>query len=147
MKLYLDANIYYNLWKDEFIGIVPAGFYAEKLLEEILYGEHLLVVSDFLIKLIRHNSEVFGRLLDELLAKFKELGKLEFIRFDEEIGKRASNLLKKYRGRYEVDWEDLVNLSLAEKAGASFASRDEELILLAKEEGISAGHPEQLIKL
>ncbi|MDD5181685.1 MAG: PIN domain-containing protein [Candidatus Nanoarchaeia archaeon] len=147
-KLYLDANIYYNFWKDETVKkVIPAGLRAEELFNKIKEEDCILVVSDFLVKLVQHNSKLFGALLDEKLAEYKTLGKLELINVDAEVIAKAEALLKKYRYKYEtVDWEDLVNFLLAKKAGALLVTRDEELRALANEEGVTAVYPEDVLK-
>jgi len=147
-KLYLDACIYYNLWKNEIIKkVIPAGLYAELLFEMIKNEDYTLVVSDFLIGLIEYNNTLFGNLLKETVSKYRQYNKLELVYFDESISKNANQLLQKYKHKYpKVDWEDLVNFLLAKQAGAVLVTRDEELRALANEEGATAVYPEDITK-
>jgi predicted nucleic acid-binding protein len=147
-KVYLDANIYYNLWKDEIIRkVIPAGLYAELLFEKIKNEDFVLVVSDFLINLIDHNNTLFGNLLKEKISLYKQYNKVELVHFEEFISKNANQLLQKYKHKYpKVDWEDLVNFLLAKQAGAVLITRDEELLALANEEGETAVYPEDILK-
>ena len=147
-KIYLDACIYYNLWKNEVIRkVIPAGLYAELLFEKIEKEDFVLVVSDFLVKLIDYNNTLFGELLKEIISKYKKYDKLEIVYFDETISKNANQLLQKYKNKYtKVDWEDLVKFLLAQKAEAVLVTRDEELLALANEEGVKAVYPDDIVK-
>jgi predicted nucleic acid-binding protein len=150
MKLYLDANIYYNLWKDEVVkGIIPAGLYAEQLFERLERDSGLvLVVSDFLADIISYNNRSFGELFKKLMSKLKALNILEFVRLEYGMRQRASRLVLRYRRRYPtLDFEDIVHLLLAKKSGAILVTRDEELIAVAHEEKVQAGYPENVVKL
>ena len=43
MKIYLDSDIWLNYWLDEMLGYIPAGYYAERLLEEAVDGRWEIV--------------------------------------------------------------------------------------------------------
>lgn len=48
-RLYLDSNIYYNIWLNEYQGYLPVGYYAEKVKDRIISEDYELVTSDLVV--------------------------------------------------------------------------------------------------
>ena len=50
MKLYVDSNIFLNVWFEEMLRLSPAFYYSRRILDAILECRFSLVVSDLTVQ-------------------------------------------------------------------------------------------------
>lgn len=139
MKLYLDTNVFISCWTSEFRKrIIPAGYYAEKLLEKIINEDMVLVISDLTIieleKVLPISRE---QILGEYLRPYQMCNKLQIVKITPE----KKEMAKKFR----IHFPDNFHLAVAKQEKAVLVTDDEELLQIAHESGVTALHSEQLL--
>ncbi|MFH1424376.1 MAG: PIN domain-containing protein [archaeon] len=116
-KLYVDSNVWIDLWADRMIGLIPVGHYAENMVERALACEFNLVVSDFILKEVEHNLNINA---EERLIPLKQAGKLQV----EKVDSRTFAEAKTMSFERNIPIHDAMHALMARKVGALLITRD-----------------------
>ena len=132
MRYYVDTCVWLNLFQKE--------------------GEHSDLTELALSRLIRTNAQICysGEVLKELRRKLghkyafvrKELEFFSFVDLLPEDMRNARILESVYA--FELSFADLIHLCIAKRIGATLVTRDKQLMVVCKEQGVLAEKPEEL---
>jgi len=143
-KVYLDANIFLNVWFDEMIKTGEPFYASFKLLDAVLECKYDLILSDLLIReLAKKTSLTYNQVLDNYLKPFEILGKLSIRKTTMSIADEAVYLSSTY-GIHKVDALHAIH---AKSEGCILVTRDIALLRTARKYGIMSKKPEDLIQV
>lgn len=91
-KVYVDTNIFLDYLFDRMVGLIPGGYFAERLFEAIVDCRYSLVISELTIKELEVHSKLAKASIEELLERFKTIEKLDVVGIDAKIISEAKNI-------------------------------------------------------
>ncbi len=142
VKVYVDSNIFLNVWFEEMLKFSPAFYYSRKILEAVLECKFRLVVSDFTVKeLSKKTSLPKETIIGEYLKPYEMVGKLTIIETTKDDIREANGISRRYR----LHASDALHALVAKREGCVLVTRDEELRATAKRIGLRAVLPEEII--
>lgn len=134
-KIYLDANIYYNLWLRESKNGIPLDYYANNLIERILKEDFVLVVSDLLIEEVIKKWGFVKELFLSLLAELDCKNKLIKAEITQELRNQIKEKIEFYKiKKSTIHLSDMTHIMLAKQENAIFVTNDKEARDIAIEE-------------
>ena len=141
-KLYLDSNIFLNVWFEEMVKFGEIFYSSKKLLEEIVNCKYLLVISELTIKELSKKTDLpIDIMYDEYLRIYKMIDKLTIVKVTKKIADDAIYLSSSY-GLHKVD---ALHAIMAKSNGCLLITRDAELRFAAVKYGIPTYRPEEII--
>ena len=141
-KLYLDANIFLNIWFEEMLRLSPAFYYARRLLDAILECKFLLIISDLTVKELSKKTGLSRDvIIQEYLKPYEMVGKLTIIETTKEMVKEAEMNSQ----RYGLHASDALHALIAKREECTLVTRDEELRTKGRRIGVRTALPEELV--
>jgi predicted nucleic acid-binding protein len=140
--VYVDTNIFLNVWFEEMLKFSPAFYYSRRILDLILECRFRLVVSDLTVKELSRKTGLTRELIvQEYLRPFEIVGKLTVVEATVEMIQDANAMSHKYG----LHGADSFHVLVAKREGCVLVTRDTELRTTAKKVGIKVALPEELI--
>lgn len=141
-KLYLDSNIFLNVWFDELIKFGEKFYSSKKLLDKIIECIFSLVISDLTIRELCKKTELPSEIIcEEYLKPFKIIDKLKIIKTTRKVAEDAVYL----SGYYGIHKTDALHAIMVKSNDCILVTRDNELIFAAKKYGIKTVKPQDII--
>jgi len=141
-KVYVDSNVFLNVWFEEMLKFSPAFYYSRRLLEAILKCRFRLVISDLTVKeLSRKTSLPKERIIEEYLKPYEMVGKLTIVETTMEDLRKANEVSRRYR----LHASDALHALVAKNEGCILVTRDVELRTTARKMTMESSLPEELI--
>ncbi|MFH0797950.1 MAG: type II toxin-antitoxin system VapC family toxin [Candidatus Woesearchaeota archaeon] len=112
MKIYLDTNIYIDLFEDRTSNFKPLGEFAHQILKRTFSCEFKIIASPLILDELKNNKHLEHG--TDLLADLEKANKLEFVNISYNDKKTAS--MPKEGSHYA----DRLHYIIAEKANADF---------------------------
>jgi len=143
MRYYVDTSIWLNLFKKEGDPTrgVPYWQIAKEFIERIMFSTNDEVVySGIVLRELQIKME--EKMYQEKRRWFEEeskFGKIDVLNED----KAAARKLESHYN-FEISFYDLVHTVLAKRFGFVLVTRDEQLLKIAREQGVRAHKPEEL---
>lgn len=142
VKVYVDSNVFLNVWFEELLRLSPAFYYSRKLLDAILECRFRLVISDLTVKeLSRKTNLPKETIIEEYLKPYEMVGKLTIIETTKENIREANEISRTYR----LHASDALHALVAKKEGCILVTRDVELRTTARRISVKSSLPEELI--
>ena len=142
MKFYVDTCIWLNLFKKEenFSKGQPYWKIAEEFIKKVIFSEHEIVYSGFVLKEIKHrlNYELFK----EVHKLLKKEPKFCFVKALEEDYLFARKLELAFN--FEIGFFDCQHIAICKRLGCILVTRDNKLIACARRH-INVEKPEKLL--
>jgi rRNA-processing protein FCF1 len=141
-NLYLDSNIYLNIWFEERNGINNYCDSSLKLMEEIIHCKYKLITSNLIIKeLAKKTDQSEETIILNFMKPFISLSKYEMEKITQKIADDAAY----FCGMYGIHKVDAIHAMIAQLNDCYLVTRDRDLIFAAKEYGVKTYRPEDLI--
>ena len=141
-KIYVDSNIFLNIWFEEMLKFSPAFYYSRKILDEILECKFKLVISDLTVKELSRKTGLSKEvIINEYLKPYEMVAKLTIVETSEEIIKEANAIGRRHR----LHAADALHVLVAKKEKCILVTRDVELRITARRIDVRATLPEELI--
>ncbi|MBI4146546.1 PIN domain-containing protein [Candidatus Woesearchaeota archaeon] len=143
MKYYVDTSIWLNLFKKEGDRArgVPYWQLAKEFLERVLFSkDDALVYSGIVLRELQ--IKLGEPTYQEKKRWFEEEPKFLKVEVVNEDKIAARKLESHYD--FEISFYDLLHTVLAKRLGLALVTRDEQLLKIAKENGVQAAKPEEL---
>ena len=142
LKIYVDSNIFLNVWFEEMLRFSPAFYYSRKILDAILECKFHLVISDLTVKELSKKTNLSREVItQEYLKPYEMVDKLSIIGTTKEMIGEADTISRKYR----LHASDSLHALVAKKEGCTLVTRDKELRTTARRISVRAVLPEELI--
>ena len=142
MKIYVDSNIFLNVWFEEMLRFSPAFYHSRKLLDAILECKFRLVISDLTVKELSRKTNLSKEIImKEYLRPYDMVEKLTVIETTKDMIREAGSISRKYR----LHASDALHALVAKNEGCILVTRDKELRATARRIGLRAVLPEELI--
>ncbi len=132
-RVYVDTNIFLDYLFDRMVGLIPAGYFAERLFEAIVDCRYLLVMSDLTMKELEVHSKMAKASIEDLLDRFKEVGKLDIVAIDTKVISEARKL--------KMPMPDAIHTVIAGRQKAILVTRDKHF---AGVRSVKVAKPENL---
>lgn len=141
-KVYLDANIFLNVWFEEMIKDGEPFYASLKLLDAILECKFQLILSDLVIReLAKKTGLTYELVIQNYLKPYEILRKLTIRKTTMPIADEAVYLSSAY-GIHKIDALHAIH---AKSESCILVTRDNELLKTAIKFGIESKRPEDLI--
>lgn len=141
-KVYVDSNIFLNVWFEEMLRFSPAFYYSRKILDAILACKFQLVISDLTVKELSRKTGLSKEVIvNEYLKPYEMVTKLTIIETSMEMIKEANTISR----RYGLHAADALHALVAKKEKCALVTRDKELTRTARRIDVRALLPEELI--
>jgi len=141
-KVYVDSNIFLNVWFEEMLRFSPAFYYSRKLLDAILECRLWLIISDLTVKELSRKTNLSKEtIVEEYLKPYEMVGKLTIVETTKENIREAGEISRRHR----LHASDALHALVAKNEGCILITRDEELRKTAKRIGLRVALPEELI--
>lgn len=142
LKVYIDSNIFLNVWFEEMLRFSPAFYYSRKILDAILECKFQLVISDLTVKELSRKTNLSKEvIIQEYLKPYEMVDKLVIIETTEDTIKEANTLSR----RYKLHAADALHVLIAGKKECILVTRDKELKSAARRIGVKAVLPEEIV--
>jgi predicted nucleic acid-binding protein len=142
LKIYVDSNIFLNVWFEEMLRFSPAFYHSRKLLDAILECKFRLVISDLTVKELSRKTNLSKEIImKEYLRPYDMVEKLTVIETTKDMIREAGSISRKYR----LHASDALHALVAKNEGCILVTRDKELRATARRIGLRAVLPEELI--
>ena len=142
MKIYLDSNIFLNVWFEEMVKFGEIFYSSKKLFDEIIDCKFNLVVSELTIQELSSRTELPKDLIfEEFLKIYQLLKKLEIVK----ITKKVADDAIYFGSSYGVHSADALHAMMAKSNDCILITRDRELRYAALKYGIDVKRPEEII--
>jgi len=142
VKVYVDSNVFLNVWFEELLRLSPAFYYSRRLLDAILECRFRLVISDLTVKeLSRKTNLPKETIIEEYLKPYEMVGKLTIIEATKENIREANEISRRHR----LHASDALHALVAKNEGCILVTRDVELRTTARRIGVKSSLPEELI--
>jgi len=142
IKLYLDSNIFLNVWFEEMVKFGEIFYSSKKLLDEIINCKYLLVISELTIRELSKKTDLpIDIICDEYLRIYEMISKLTIVKVTKKIAEDAVYLSSSY-GIHKVD---ALHAIMAKSNDCLLITRDVELRYAALKYGIATFRPEEII--
>jgi len=140
-RVYVDSNIFLNVWFEEMLRFSPAFYHSRKLLDAILECEFQLFVSDLTVKELSKRTNLSREVIvQDYLKPYEMVEKLTVIDTTKEMIREAGSISRRYR----LHASDALHALVAKNEGCILVTRDEELKTTARRLGVRAVLPEEL---
>ena len=141
-KLYLDSNIFLNVWFEEMVRLGEVFYTSKKLLDEIINCKYLLVISELTIKELSKKTDLpIDIVYDEYLKIYKMVDKLTIVKVTKKIAEDAVYL----SSSYGIHKTDALHAMMAKSNDCILITRDVELRCAASKYGIATFRPEEIL--
>lgn len=118
-KVYLDSDVWLNLWQQEMLGFNPAFLRAEQLLDRVSEKGWKLVVSDLVKKEVVQKG-VLEEHFEEKINSLREKGLVE----DMNIAEADMDEAKEISKNRHIHMSDALHTALARRSGATIVTRN-----------------------
>ena len=132
-KVYVDTNIFLDYLFDRMVGLVPGGYFAERLFEVVVDCRYSLVISELTIKELEVHSKPAKVTVEELFERFRAIGKLDVVDIDAKIISEARNI--------KMPLPDALHAAAARRKKAILVTRDRHF---AEIRSVKVAKPEDL---
>jgi len=141
-KLYLDSNIFLNVWFVEMVKFGEVFYSSIKLLDEIINCRYHLVVSELTIKELSKKTELPADIIyDEFLKVYEIIDKLTIVKVTKKIAEDAVY----FSSSHGIHKPDALHAMMAKSNDCLLITRDIELRYAASKYGIPTFRPEEII--
>ena len=141
-KVYIDSNIFLNVWFEEMLRFSPAFYYSRKILDAILECKFQLVISDLTVKELSRKTGLSKEVIvKEYLKPYEMVAKLTIIETSMEMIKEA-NAISRRSGLHAAD---ALHALVVKKEKCTLVTRDKELTRTARIIDVRASLAEELI--
>ncbi len=141
LKIYVDSNVFLNVWFEEMLRFSPAFYYSRKLLDGVLACRFWLVVSDLTVKELSKKTNLSREvIMEEYLGPFEMVEKLTVVETTEKMIREAGSVGR----RYGLHASDALHAFVAKNENSVLVTRDEELRTTARRMGLRVVLPEEL---
>ena len=142
VKVYVDSNIFLNVWFEEMLRLSPAFYYSRRILDAILECKFLLVISDLTLKELSRRTNLSREVIvEQYLRPYEMVEKLTVIETTKDMIREASSISRRHR----LHASDALHALVAKNEDCVLVTRDEELRTTARRIGVRAALPEDLI--
>jgi predicted nucleic acid-binding protein len=142
IRLYLDSNIFLNVWFREMIKKGTVFRSSKRLLESILECRYTLFVSMLTLRELSSKTDLpEAVLMDEYLKPFTMIDKLDIIRVTAKVAEEAAYM----HSSWGIHMMDAIHAVVAKQNNCILVTRDNELVEAAKSYGVRCVEPEELI--
>ena len=140
--VYVDSNIFLNVWFEEMLKFSPAFYYSRRILDLILECKFRLVISDLTVKELSRKTDLTKEVIvQEYLGSFDMVGKLMVVETTREMIQEANAVGRKYG----LHGADALHALVAKREGCVLVTRDVELKTTARRISVRAVLPEELV--
>lgn len=132
VKIYIDSNIFLNVWFEEMLRFSPAFYYSRRILDAILECKFWLVLSDLTVKELSKKTNLPKETItQEYLRPYIMVNKLIIIETTADMIREANSTSQRYR----LHASDALHAIIAKNEGCILVTRDIELKNTAKRLG------------
>jgi predicted nucleic acid-binding protein len=141
-KIYVDSNVFLNVWFEEMQKLTPAFYYSRKILDAVLECRFQLVISDLTVKELSRKTGLSKEIIvKEYMKPYEMLSKLTIVKTSMDMIREANTISREYR----LHAADALHVLVAKNEKCSLVTRDKELTRTAKRIDVRVALPEELI--
>lgn len=111
-QIYLDTNVYIDLWEDRADNIRPLGEFAFQLFRKVYECKFVVILSSLVIDELEFNFA--NETIKEMLKELKSSGKYKYYKVTEEDRQKAKESVAKDG----TEFNDTLHAIMANKTGA-----------------------------
>ena len=141
-ELYLDSNIFLNVWFEEMIKFGEIFSSSKRLLEEVTECKFHLVISELTFSELSQKTELPKEVIfDEFFKIYQVLKKLKIVK----ISKKVADDAIYFGSSYGIHAADALHAMMAKSNKCVLVTRDIELRFAALKYGLDVVRPEEII--
>lgn len=140
LRIYVDTDVFLNLWFQEMLEYNPAFERTERLLEAVISCRFFLIISELTLEELSRRMRIpLDKVRVDYFGRYESLGKLGFVEITQEIVDEARQISRRHE-------PDATHAVVAKQKMAILITRNiRHFLPMARKLGLKVRLPEQVI--